>query len=228
MYVVRYRWILLALASEPRYTGRVSPVSHDSLISSRSFPLSLFECFAPFLPLSRRRLNASTSLSVLVSAKSNSTISSRSSSGARGYVHEDETHGITRAHGVRDARSRHGGGMGRGRGGRRYDWNGFGRSWQRRDGRSRSRQNGRRGVMGWKEVKRGRKHLLGRHRSTERRARRDVALVVSPSPICMQLRSLFNRRVRRMRIVIARHISLVSALLVQVGGIPSSAEMRLA
>ena len=215
------------LSLHPRLAGASNALSgsHDSSISSRPFALSLFECFAPFLPFSRRRLNASTSLSVLVSAKSNSTVSSRSSSGARGYAHEDETHGMARAHGVRDARSRHGEGMGWGRGGRRYDWNGLGRSWQRRDGRSRSQQNGRRGVMGWKGVRRGRKHLLGRNRSTERRARRDVAELVCPSPICMQLRSLFNRRVRRMRIVAARHISLVSALLVQLGGIPSSAEI---
>jgi hypothetical protein len=65
--------------------------SHERSISSRSFALSLFDIFAPFLPFCRRRSNASTSLSALVSAKSSSTMSSRSSSGARGYGHRDDS-----------------------------------------------------------------------------------------------------------------------------------------
>jgi hypothetical protein len=48
--------------------------SHKRSISSHSLTLSLFECFAPFLPFRHRRSNASTSLSVRMSAKSRSTI----------------------------------------------------------------------------------------------------------------------------------------------------------
>ena len=76
--------------------------SHDRSISSRSLALALFECFAPFLPFSRRRSNALASLSVLVSAKVSWMISSRSSSGARGYGHRDEPHGMAQAHGAQD------------------------------------------------------------------------------------------------------------------------------
>ena len=66
--------------------------SHERSISSRTRAL-FFERFAPFLPFSRRRPNASTSLSALVLAKSSSTISSQSSSGARGYGQGPIPHG---------------------------------------------------------------------------------------------------------------------------------------
>jgi len=70
-----------------------SGTSHDRSISSPSLALTLLECFAPFsgLPFRRRRSNASTSLSALVSTKSSSTMSSRSSSNARGYGHRGKS-----------------------------------------------------------------------------------------------------------------------------------------
>ena len=98
--------------------------SQDRSISSRSLALSFFECFAPFLPFSRQRSNASTSLSALVSARSSSTISSRSSSGAREYRHvDDSSWKRTRRRKGTDAMTRHGGDWGGGWSwaGRRYN-----------------------------------------------------------------------------------------------------------
>jgi len=116
--------------------------SQERSISSRSLALSLFEHFAPFLQFSRRRSNASTSLSALVSAESGSAILSRALSGARRYGHSvDSAWKGRRAGGAEEVPMRGAGSVG-GRGGRSrrsYDWNRLGRSWDtRRDGYSRS------------------------------------------------------------------------------------------
>jgi len=63
---------------------------HERSILSRSFALSLFERFAPFLPFSPQRSSVSTSLTALVSSKSSSTMPSRLQSGACEYGHRDE------------------------------------------------------------------------------------------------------------------------------------------
>ena len=51
--------------------------SHEHSISSRFLAPSLYDFFAPFLPFGHQYLNASISLSVLMSTKSSSTISSQ-------------------------------------------------------------------------------------------------------------------------------------------------------
>ena len=105
-----------ALALALVLTRCASPgTSQERSISSRSLALSLFECFAPFLPFWRWRSNASTSLSALVSAKSSSTMSSRSSSGARGYGHRvDSAWKGTSARCAREEPVREGGAAGPG------------------------------------------------------------------------------------------------------------------
>jgi len=169
--------------------------SHERLISSRSLALSLFESLARFLPFSRRRSNASTSLSVLVSAKSSSTISSRRRVVRAGMATATNPNGRARAHGAQERYRRE--------------------EWARRDrprGRlalrlERSRtelalkagrtqpqlaeRTARRDAMAREE---GSKHLLGRRKSTKRRARRDVLELVHSSPVSIRLRSLFDRR----------------------------------
>ena len=70
-----------------RWENAFPGTSQERSISSRSLALFLFACFAQLLPFSRLRSKASTSLSAPVSWTS--TISLRSSSGARGYSHRD-------------------------------------------------------------------------------------------------------------------------------------------
>ena len=168
--------------------------------------------FAPFLPFCLRRSNTSTSLSALVSAKSSSTISSRSSSGARGYDHRDDSAWKgTRVRGAGEVQARGAGTAGAAEAGAATGTIEVGSEGADMDGTEAAALGRADGAEWWDGKRGGGTGSTFSDDANPRSGGRGVTSLNScfMGPICMHLRPFFDRRDSLLQIIATLDITLI-------------------